>query len=475
MTREDFIQQAIAAGKSQEDTKAIYDKIDASNGFDDNIQQKANIPQNNQPQQPLNFIQQSAKNLAPNTYDAISNSKGFTALTPIKAGFGLAQDVMSFPARSLGQIMNPTTTNIMSNPNATATTILAEQIPGKNLIAQNLRYGINAIGDPMTWAGTGLGKQTIGMIGNKTLDQAIIQGVDKGIKPTVIGKATLGNMDKFYNNANQAVRTIAENKNNLNLVDEAGEAIDKPETMNQFAQAIDQTKKQIYQKYNAISTASGAKGAGVDVKPLTNALDGITKDLSYNPDARAYAEKLSGEISELQNAAPDIVEKRIADLNNSLKGFYEGRIKQVFAQIDGSAANLLRQQLDKTITESVGEGYQDLKNQYGALRSIENEVNKRSLVMARQNAKGLTSLPDIFLGGDLVSGIATGNPALIGRAVVGKGIEQYQKYLNNPNTYIKKMFDKAYDVIPASVQSDISNIPIQTKTIGNMANPIPYY
>jgi hypothetical protein len=38
---------------------------------------------------------------------------------------------------------------------------------------------------------------------------------------------------------------------------------------------------------------------------------------------------------------------------------------------------------------------------------------------------------DIFTGGDLMAGAISGNPALFFKGLVGKGIKEYTKFLNN--------------------------------------------
>ena len=292
------------------------------------------------------------------------------------------------------------------------------------------------------------------------LDKAIQTGVTKGIKPTVIGKPSYDKLTNFYDKANEAVKVIAENRDKLKLVDENGEALHHPRSAAEMAQAVDQAKKVIYDKYHAMATAAGDAGSEFDTEPILKELDKVAADpeealpmgdprLKYNPQTRAYANDLKSEIMELHGASPDIIEARIADLNNSLKGFYDGRVTKAKAQIDGSVAKLMRQQLDDNITSAVGEGYQDLKNQYGALKTVENEVAKRALVNARKANKGVADLTDIFTGGDLVAGALSGNPALIAKGLFGRGIKEVYKSLNNPDRYIEKMFKKAYDVVPS--------------------------
>jgi hypothetical protein len=278
------------------------------------------------------------------------------------------------------------------------------------------------------------------------LDKAIELGVSKGIKPTVIGKPSLAKLDGFYDKANDAVKTIAEHKNLIKIVNNAGEEVSHPKTVGEFAQAIDQSKKILYKKYHDMSLQAGDAGAQFSTSKVVNNLKKVSspENLKLNPQVRDYAASLIKEIEELEGAAPEVVEERIKDLNTSLAGFYDGRVTKAKAQVDASVAQLMREELDNKITSAVGEGYQGLKNQYGSLKAIEREVNKRALVNARQAPKGLTDLTDIFTGGEIISGVLSMNPALIAKGVAGRGIKEVYKKLNNPDRYIEKMFKQAY-------------------------------
>lgn len=289
------------------------------------------------------------------------------------------------------------------------------------------------------------------------LDKIIDEGVSKGIKPTVVGKPSLARMEGFYDNAKQAVKTIAENRSDIKIIDDAGEVVAHPRTSAEFAQAIDQAKKKIYKQYHDMSVKAGDGGASFDLSTVKSELNKISSsdNLKMNPKVREYAASLADELEELDGAAPDVVEARIADLNNSLAGFYDGRVTKAQAQVDASVANLMRKELDDKITNAVGEGYQDLKNKYGSLKAIEKEVNKRALVNARQNAKGLTDLTDIFTGGEIVSGILSMNPALIAKGVAGRGIKEIYKNINKPDRYIERMFQRAYRDVPESVNQQM--------------------
>jgi hypothetical protein len=279
---------------------------------------------------------------------------------------------------------------------------------------------------------------------DEQIAKAVKKGISKGIKPTVVGKKTLARHDKFYLDANDAVKTIADNRDNVKIVDENGESAPHPRSSAEMAQAVDQTKKILYKQYHDMALAAGDKGAQLDVAPIIAKIDKVSKDLKENPETRAYAESLKAEIQELQGQSPEIIEARIKDLNSSLAGFYEGRTAKAKARIDGSVANLMREELDNKITGAVGEGYQGLKNKYGSLKAIEKEVNHRAIVNARKAGKSIIDMTDIFTGGDLAAGVLTMNPLLIAKGVAGRGLKELYKAINNPDRAVAAMFKKVY-------------------------------
>jgi hypothetical protein len=293
-----------------------------------------------------------------------------------------------------------------------------------------------------------------------TLDKTIELGVSKGIKPTVVGKKSLAGMSKFYDNAKVAVKTIAENKSKIKVLDENGEVVAHPQSSAQAAQAIDQAKKIIYKEYSDMSLKAGDMGAMFNDKPIVSKLTEVSKNKGNSPKVRSYAKSMIKEVEELRYQTPEVIEKRIAEYNQSLTSFYSGtRIDKSKAQVDASVAKSMREQLDSIIENTAGDGYKELKSQYGALKSIEKEVNKRALVNARQAGKSVADLTDIFTGGDILTGILSANPALIARGAAGINIKNWYKQINNPDRYISNMFKKAYETIP---ESTTTNIPTNT-------------
>jgi hypothetical protein len=272
------------------------------------------------------------------------------------------------------------------------------------------------------------------------ISKVINYGIEKGIRPSVAGKQSAGRMVKYYKNAEEGVKEIVRQKNVL-FKDEAGEFITKlPESVPDTARAIETAKGNIFRQYDAVARKAGEEGAKYDSIPIVRKLFKVSDDLNFNPKIRKYAEELIPEINELQGASPLVVQERIKDLNQSLTGYYAGRVDKAKAQLDASVASLMRQGLDDVIEKTTGQQYQSLKNTYGSLKAIEKEVNHRAVVMLRGAPKNVFDLTDVFSGGKILSGVLHGNPAEIATGAAQYGIKSWYKKINNPDYIIKNMF-----------------------------------
>jgi hypothetical protein len=97
------------------------------------------------------------------------------------------------------------------------------------------------------------------------------------------------------------------------------------------------------------------------------------------------------------------------------------------------------------VNSSGGEGYQELKNQYGALKAIEKDVNNRAQVVGRQEKGGgiLGRIADVGSAEEVIRGLLTFNPVAIARGGALKGWAEFMKYRRNPNRVVTSMFEKA--------------------------------
>lgn len=280
-----------------------------------------------------------------------------------------------------------------------------------------------------------------------TLEKRIQEQFQKGVKPTIRGKENLGQVEKYKSNASEAVNVITQNKDNLKFKDEVGETIQgrTPESLQEFSDAITQTKESIFKQYDTLAKEAGDKGLKVDPKGLTTELDAVINDRALqlsNPEAVKYAESVKERFGNAGELTAEEAQNVVKNYNNSLQAFYRNPTPEGLTRnaVDALMVNQIRKSLDEGIEGLTAGGYQDLKNQYGALRTIEKDVLNATLRDARKNTAGLIDFTDILTGGQLVTSLATLNPAGLAGAATQFGIKNFLKYLNNPNRQVQKMF-----------------------------------
>lgn len=292
-----------------------------------------------------------------------------------------------------------------------------------------------------------------------SLDKTIVDKYTQAVKPTIIGKTTPGTLERYNNNVVSAVKTIAQNKLNIEFTDEFGTKTQGqlPKTPSQFVDAIEQTKSTIFNQYDALASKAGKQGALVSSEPIHTQLNDVASNEALqttNPAAVSYAkawqERLTNADGTPKSFNVKITQDVIKFLNEKLDAFYKNPSydNASSAAIDASVAKLFRDQLDKQIESATGDpGYQALKNQYAALKAIERDAAKRAVVLARQQgaagAAGLGKYVDIFSGGDMLHGLLTLNPALFAKGAGQTALTRFFQYMNSPDRAIQNMFSAA--------------------------------
>ena len=308
----------------------------------------------------------------------------------------------------------------------------AEHIPDKSIA-----YGVAGMVTP------GGEKE----IAESALNAAIDKGIAKGIRPSSVGLNTYGSMKKYVERARDAVKTIFANKENLALTDEFGEATGKlPQTVEQLSQAVSKTKAGIFKQYDAMAKAAGEQGVKVDLEPLAKEFDkaaGDTINAKLHPEVSKYAADKAAALRELGSMTPEQAQNEIAHVNEVTKAFQQnpnpGSIKNTAAE--ALYGNMLRRGLDDAIEKApAGPGYQELKNKYGALKTIEKDVVHRAIVEGRKNNKGLIDFADIGSAAELARGLVTMNPGALASSGAMKLITELYRKANSPNHAIKSMF-----------------------------------
>lgn len=239
-----------------------------------------------------------------------------------------------------------------------------------------------------------------------------------------------------------------------------------PKTLEEFGDAIEQTKQSIFNRYDALAKQSSNTGFSV-TNPTTGQsgnvwatvpLNGVVSELGkisndptvqlMHPELAQYAQNRAAAFSQRGSLSASDAQRAVTMLNHSLKSFYRSPgtpETAARAHVDAMIANQLRSALDQTITATVGPGYQELKNKYGALKDIEDHVKKRSLIVARQEKGGgiLGRLSDVASAEEVIRGFITLNPAAIASGTFIKLWSEGVKYLRSPNRAVARLFEEA--------------------------------
>ncbi len=257
-----------------------------------------------------------------------------------------------------------------------------------------LEGGLNIVG--LTGAISGAKKMvpqpTQGML-SRQYTNTVKKGIEKAIRPGVEGKRTFGQAGQYFNKAEDAVSSIVDNAPNLTFTDDLGEVVAGrlPKNLKQFSESIEQTKKGIFEKYNTMAQDAGEAGATVQLTPIADDISAITKSkplMDNAPDVVEYATKRSEALAGRGVYTAQEAQEAVSILNKSLDSFYKNPTYDTFgkAYIDSQIAQHLRKGLDDVIETTTGAGYQGLKRQYGSLKAIEKDVNRRMIVHGRLNS-----------------------------------------------------------------------------------------
>lgn len=294
----------------------------------------------------------------------------------------------------------------------------------------------------------GAANKAVEMVTGPSIEKIVSDGIEKGIRPGVEGNRTHAQQKSYMEKATEAVKSIIGNRDKLTLTDEFGEPITTlPKTLKQFSQSIDQTKHHIYEQYNKLAEQAGEQGASVPLNDAVIELQNFAstrqiKDLA--PEVATYAEGVAERLSKSGTYSPAETQNAIKLLNNSLDSFYKdpSPATAAKAQVDALVVNHLRKALDSAIDSATGEAYQPLKNQYGALKSIERDVNRRSIIDARKQAGGgADGFFDAWTGAELAGGVLSHNPAMMAKAIAGRLYRGIIRNRNNPNRAVRRMFE----------------------------------
>ncbi len=316
----------------------------------------------------------------------------------------------------------------------------------------------------------------------QSIQSKITSLFQKSIKPTA--KKTLAKGTEYQNDTLNALKTIKSNADSLNILDASGELVNSrtPQTINELAQAVDQTKKTVFTQYDNLAKTANKVGATIDTAPIADEVLKISQNKALqitNPEVVKYAQDWATRLRGLNTLDTETTQSIVQNLNQNLQAFYRNPTYESASKVavDAGIANNFRQSLDKAIEGATGEQYQILKNQYKSLKAIENDVVRAAARDARKNIKGLLDYTDMFTGGQMLAGITSLNPAMFTKGAVERGFKEYIKFVNDPNRAIDNIFkqlDKSpkSEFIPKSATANFIKNPKLGLSIDNVAKNI---
>lgn len=293
----------------------------------------------------------------------------------------------------------------------------------------------------------GVAEPAAGLSGGAT--KSVLKEYKRAAKPPVTVSRTAPERARYEQQVQSGLASIIGNKENLRFVDAAGNVAEKqlPTSLEQFGDAINQTKARKFQEYDAMAQQAGGQGARIDLTPMIGELQTALNDVFVRDWRPQIANYIQDRITQLQRIGSySVVDAQhvIQGMNEELKAFYRNPTREMVvpAQIDALVAARMRSLLDDSISQYAGPGYQELRNDYGALKAMEEHVNKRAGVVGRQEKGGGLGgrLFDTVSAVEFIHGLTSFSPEAFATAVGVKALNQYIQHLRSPNRAVTKLF-----------------------------------
>lgn len=220
-------------------------------------------------------------------------------------------------------------------------------------------------------------------------------------------------------------------------------------------QAWNEARKKIYNGYATLSEKAGEK--------ITADLTNVRQNLVNAFDAPITGSELNAVKSLLKDfdrIFPDPTnidlkraEQFIESLNRNIaKEFFAGTSEAASSMVNAGTSRLIRETLDKLITESTGAGYQNLRSQYAALKTLESDLVRKFQQDARSIGGGLAEYTGAFATGDIIGSALSLDPAQFAKGATLGIFATLKRKLSNPERYLRRSFDLLDDVPSALSQ-----------------------
>lgn len=244
-----------------------------------------------------------------------------------------------------------------------------------------------------------------------------------------------------------AFDSIIDAKNDISFSDANGvpqRPGQTPRSLENLSEGIDALEHSIYENYTAAAQRAGQQGVRVPLGPTADHIEQLVNAPHMRLFDRGIRNKLLETAAELRAEGamnPLQMQNTIQHLNARTKGVQTAESISENA-VMAQALHTMRQTLNTTMEQALqGPQYAALRAQYGALRSIRDDV-ANALRKEWGNKPGLIDrASDHVFWLNAAHGLVTLNPAAIGNAVALKSAQALTKYLRSNNRAVTRMFN----------------------------------
>lgn len=280
----------------------------------------------------------------------------------------------------------------------------------------------------------------------------------KWVRPTSQDRQTTASETKAIDDWINWVETIVKRKDKLKFLDSDWEMVKGngrlPKNNQEFADSIQQIKKDIYDEYHQIVKDTWWQWAKVSTKPIIDELKKIVNDdvtMAGNRDLKWYIDDWIEDLEKIDWLSPERAEEKIAELNTKLtKNMTQSEVNRNL--VNSLIKNKMKESLDDSIDDILWSSskYNSLRKEYSFLRNIEKDVNHRALVIWRRNPVWLNdTIANIQSAEDFIKAAAWSKEGLAS-FIAKQWLKAWAKHLNNPDTYIKSLFKEVDSIVNAN-------------------------
>jgi hypothetical protein len=293
--------------------------------------------------------------------------------------------------------------------------------------------------------GASVGLGALGSLARTTYFPELKQSVAKAFG--IQGKMSGGQALEEVNKKIAGLGVLKSRASNLKVTLEDGTTAvfdPKKATYSSTLQAWNHARKNVFEEYTSLASKAGQK-ADVDISRV---LDGLNETIRqpglsiYKNSARSLMRDIDNSFDDLTKASIQDVETFVQALNKqTVNSFFKGTSDSAVSEVNASTARVLRELLDDVITSSQGSSYQGLRSQYGALKSIENDLVRKFQQEARKVGGGLPEYAGMFASGDIIGSVLTGNLTGVARGTTVGTLATLKRKLSNPERFLRRSFE----------------------------------